>query len=83
MQRFPQVLENVQVRDRDALDGADAVWEAVAAAERGLGDRGRVLVRSSGTEPLVRVMVEAETEEEARTHAHAIADTVRAALGSA
>ncbi|MDE0287615.1 MAG: phosphoglucosamine mutase [bacterium] len=57
---FPQVLENVRVRSKD-LEGADRVWEAVRAAERELGDEGRVLVRASGTEPVVRVMVEAPT----------------------
>jgi phosphoglucosamine mutase len=81
MQRYPQVLENVTVRDRAALDSATEVEEAVAAAEAALGDRGRVLVRASGTEPLVRVMVEAETEDEARSHADAIAGVVRRTLG--
>ena len=81
MRRFPQVLENVVVADRDALEGATDVWTAVKEAERDLEDRGRVLVRASGTEPLVRVMVEAESEEEAAAHARAIADRVRAALG--
>jgi phosphoglucosamine mutase len=55
------------------------VAEAVREAERALGDRGRVLVRPSGTEPLVRVMVEAETEDEARAHAEAVARSVRPA----
>jgi phosphoglucosamine mutase len=81
MRRFPQVMVNVAVRDRDELDGATAVADAVAAAEADLGDSGRVLVRPSGTEPLIRVMVEAPTEDDARRHAEAIADAVRAALG--
>ena len=80
MQRFPQVLENVRVTDLAALDAAGDVWTAVRAAETDLGDRGRILVRPSGTEPLVRVMVEAQTEEEARTHVAAIADAVRRTL---
>jgi phosphoglucosamine mutase len=80
MQRYPQVLLNVPVADRQALDDARPVWDAVAAAERSLGDRGRVLVRASGTEPLVRVMVEAATEEEAARHAEAVAEAVRAHL---
>ena len=81
MRRFPQVLENVQVRDRADLEGATAVWEAVAGAEKALGERGRVLVRASGTEPLVRVMVEAATEAGARRHAREIAREVRTSLG--
>jgi phosphoglucosamine mutase len=81
MRRYPQSMVNVTVRERDALPGAEPVWEAVSGAEGELGDRGRVLVRASGTEPLVRVMVEAETEDEARSHAESIADVVRAELG--
>jgi phosphoglucosamine mutase len=80
MRRYPQVLENVPVRRPGALEDAPEIWEAVRRAERSLGEGGRVLVRASGTEPLVRVMVEAETEHDARTHADAIADVVRARL---
>jgi phosphoglucosamine mutase len=80
MRRFPQVLENVEVTDLGRLDGASAVWEAVAEAESALGERGRVLVRASGTEPLVRVMVEASDEEAAHRHAEAIAAVVRSSL---
>jgi phosphoglucosamine mutase len=66
MAKLPQRLVNVRVRDRDALEHAPAVAEAVQSASEGLAGRGRVLVRPSGTEPLVRVMVEAPSEEEAR-----------------
>jgi phosphoglucosamine mutase len=76
MQRFPQVLTNVHVEDPGSLDSAQGVWEAVARAEETLGSSGRVLVRPSGTEPLVRVMVEASTEEEAKAHADVIASVV-------
>jgi phosphoglucosamine mutase len=65
MAKLPQRLVNVRVRDRDALDDAEGVAEAVRAADRQLSGRGRVLVRPSGTEPLVRVMVEAPTDAEA------------------
>jgi phosphoglucosamine mutase len=82
MPRFPQVLENVPASDPTALEGAEPVWQAVRESERSLGERGRVLVRPSGTEPVVRVMVEAPTEEEARRHADAIAEAVHASLGS-
>jgi phosphoglucosamine mutase len=80
MRRLPQVLVNVRVDDRRGLDGAAAVWRAVQAEEARLGDRGRVLVRPSGTEPVVRVMVEAETEQAARATADRLADVVAAAL---
>jgi phosphoglucosamine mutase len=61
-EKLPQRLENVRVADREAIAGADSVWEAVERENRALEGRGRVLVRPSGTEPLVRVMVEAPTE---------------------
>jgi phosphoglucosamine mutase len=63
-EKLPQRLENVEVADRDAVEDASAVWEAVEREEAELKGRGRVLVRPSGTEPLVRVMVEAPTEDE-------------------
>lgn len=81
MPRFPQVLENVRVAHKERLQEAAEVWEAVAEAERALDGGGRVLVRASGTEPLVRVMVEAETEERARRLAEGIAEVVARALG--
>ena len=66
MTKLPQRLVNVRVRDRDAIKDAADVDAAVDDAARELSGRGRVLVRPSGTEPLVRVMVEAPTEEEAQ-----------------
>ena len=77
---FPQVLINVQVTDRDALSDAAAVWEAVARAESTLGEDGRVLLRPSGTEPLVRVMVEAADAKTAERTASELAEVVRTAL---
>jgi phosphoglucosamine mutase len=65
MSKLPQRLVNVRVRDRGALEQAADVAEAVRVAEQELAGRGRVLVRPSGTEPLVRVMVEAPSDEEA------------------
>ncbi len=80
MHRYPQRMINVQVADRStAVDGA--VLRAVAEAEAVLGLDGRVLVRASGTEPLVRVMVEAETEQLASEHAERIAGVVQALAG--
>ena len=76
---LPQVLINVKVGDRAAAAGSPGVALAVTAAEQELGESGRVLLRPSGTEPLVRVMVEAGTEEQARTVAERIAAEVRTA----
>ena len=76
MERLPQVLVNVRDVDRGHLSGAEAVWDAVRAEEAALGDTGRVLVRASGTEPLVRVMVEAETAERAQESADRLAGVV-------
>jgi phosphoglucosamine mutase len=81
MRRFPQVTINVEVAAKDRLEDAAEVWDAVKAVEAALDGTGRVLVRSSGTEPLVRVMVEAESEQDARRHADAIAQHIRSALG--
>lgn len=80
MTRFPQTLINVRVKDKHALEGNEAIWGAVRSAEEAMGDSGRVLVRTSGTEPLVRVMVEAETQDVADAHARTIADVVEAQL---
>ena len=65
MEKLPQKLVNVRVRDRGALAAAPAVQEAADREAAALEGRGRVLLRPSGTEPLVRVMVEAPTDEEA------------------
>jgi phosphoglucosamine mutase len=81
MRRFPQVTINVEVAAKGQLEDAADVWDAVKAVEAALDGTGRVLVRSSGTEPLVRVMVEAESEQDARRHAGAIVERVRSALG--
>jgi phosphoglucosamine mutase len=64
MRKLPQVLRNVEIADRGAIDDTAALWEAVERESAALEGRGRVLVRPSGTEPLVRVMVEAPTEAE-------------------
>jgi phosphoglucosamine mutase len=79
LHKLPQVLINVRVADRAAGASAPTVQAAVALAEDELGETGRVLLRPSGTEPLVRVMVEAATEDQARLVAERIADEVRAA----
>jgi phosphoglucosamine mutase len=76
--RLPQVLVNVPVTDRLAVVENDEVAEAVNAVEEELGDAGRVLLRPSGTEQLVRVMVEAPTQEQADDVAARLAEVVAA-----
>jgi len=77
MTTYPQVLVNVRVADRHP-GIADELADEIAAAQRELGDDGRVLLRPSGTEPLVRVMVEAASDEHAHALAAQLADVVRA-----
>jgi phosphoglucosamine mutase len=81
MKRFPQVLVNVPVADKGRLGANAAVSDAIHAAEERLGERGRVLVRASGTEPLVRVMVEAEDEATADDVVSTLVEVVSAELG--
>ncbi|MFE9563534.1 phosphoglucosamine mutase [Streptomyces sp. NPDC006487] len=81
MTRLPQVLVNVPDVDRSRVTTSGELAAAVADAERELGTTGRVLLRPSGTEPLVRVMVEAADIEQARSVAGRLADVVKSALG--
>ncbi|MFB3738614.1 MAG: phosphoglucosamine mutase [Candidatus Velamenicoccus archaeovorus] len=83
MRRFPQVMENVRVARKQDLETSEPVLQAIHEAEAALDGTGRVLVRASGTEPIVRVMVEAETEEAARRHVRVLAGVVAASLGGA
>lgn len=80
IEKLPQRLENVQIRSRDALSEATGVWEAVGREGARLEGRGRVLVRPSGTEPLVRVMVEAPDEAECEQVLARLVAVARAAL---
>ena len=80
--KLPQVLENVTVANREGLDAAERFWDEVRSVEGELGENGRVLVRPSGTEPVVRVMVEAPTHEAARHVAARLATTLVDALGA-
>jgi phosphoglucosamine mutase len=81
MRRYPQVLENVRVRRREDLDGVPAVQAAIRNAEQAVAGSGRVLVRYSGTEPLVRIMVEGLEEASIRALAGSIAAEIRATIG--
>ena len=73
---YPQVLINVRVRDKKAAQDDPAVQAAVRAVADELGDTGRILVRESGTEPLVRVMVEAPDREQCRILAQGVVDVI-------
>jgi phosphoglucosamine mutase len=80
MQRFPQILINVKDVAKEKLDGSKVIKEAISAAELSLGDKGRVLLRASGTEPLVRVMVEAQSDSLAKEIAMNLAKVVEQEL---
>jgi phosphoglucosamine mutase len=78
--RLPQTLENVRVADRGAIEGASGLWAAVDEENRRLEGRGRVLVRASGTEPLLRVMVEAPEREECEEVTNRLVDLAKEEL---
>jgi phosphoglucosamine mutase len=81
MRKLPQKLVNVRVADREAVKQASAVWDAVDAESKGLEGRGRVLIRPSGTEPLVRVMVEAPDRDECDEVCNRLVAVVERELG--
>ncbi|MDR3739430.1 MAG: phosphoglucosamine mutase [Terracidiphilus sp.] len=78
---FPQVIVNIKVREKKPLEDIPSVSAAIRAAEEELKDNGRVVIRYSGTEPLARVMIEAESEEAMQRHADAIAGAIRKEVG--
>jgi len=82
MTRFPQVLVNLRVASKPDVKTLPAVARSIQDAERALGDRGRVLVRYSGTESLLRVMIEGEREPQIRDFADRIVEAARAAIGA-
>ena len=77
---YPQLLQNLKVTDKDLVLNHPDVKAAEKAVEEALGDDGRILVRASGTEPLLRVMVEAETQELCEKHVAAVIDAMKAAM---
>jgi phosphoglucosamine mutase len=82
MQKYPQVLINVKTAQKINPSEHDGIQQAVKAIEQKLGESGRVLLRASGTEPLIRVMVEGEQEDVVRNYANQLADEVRNAIGA-
>ncbi|WP_166246149.1 phosphoglucosamine mutase [Paenibacillus turpanensis] len=80
MRKFPQVLVNVRVADKSKLNGNEAVAEAIRQVEAELGDNGRVLVRPSGTESLVRVMAEGPDKDQVEQYVNRIAEVVKEQL---
>ena len=82
MQKYPQVLINVKTTKKVNPDTNEAIQKAVRAVEEKLGNKGRVLLRASGTEPLVRVMVEGEQADLVNNYAQQLADDVRKAIGA-
>ena len=80
--RFPQLVTNIRVREKQPLDQIATVSSAIRRAEQDLQGSGRVVVRYSGTEPLARVMIEAESQEKMQKHVEAIAGAIQGALGA-
>jgi phosphoglucosamine mutase len=80
MPRFPQVMVNVRVKERIDPGRSPAIQEAVRRVEVALGSAGRVVLRASGTEPLIRVMVEGRDETVVKRHANELAEVVRQAV---
>jgi phosphoglucosamine mutase len=78
MPKFPQTLINIRTAQRVDVNSSEPIQEAVADAEQHLADRGRILVRASGTEPLLRIMVEGEDETEVNAVARSLADGIQA-----
>ena len=82
MKKYPQVLVNVRTSKKVKIDEIDSIKKAVEAVEKKLGDKGRVLLRSSGTEPLIRVMVEGVDGDDVNKYANQLAADVRKAIES-
>jgi phosphoglucosamine mutase len=80
MQKFPQVMINVKVAQRFDPKTSSVVQDAVQRVQKRLGDEGRVVLRASGTEPVIRVMVEGRDEGQTKALATELADVVRAAI---
>jgi phosphoglucosamine mutase len=80
MPKFPQVMINVRVKERIDPSQSPVIQDAVRRVEEGLGSSGRVVLRASGTEPVIRVMIEAQEEAVASRYANDLAEVVRTAI---
>ncbi len=78
---FPQKIVNVRVRSKPSLDSLPEVSQSAPAGRKTLGNSGRVVLRYSGTEPLARVMVEAEREEDVSQWTESLASALRSSIG--
>lgn len=81
MTSYPQLLVNVRVQSKEGWDANPRIMDAIAAGEKALGDRGRILIRPSGTEPLIRVMAEGPDRDELEQVCNSIADVIREEIG--
>jgi len=79
---YPQKIVNVKVKAKPPLDSLPEVARALAEANTALGDNGRVVLRYSGTEPLARVMVEAEHDADVQRYSQSIANALRSSIGA-
>ena len=81
MTTYPQLLVNVKVATKEGWETNEAIKEAIAEGDKELGENGRILVRPSGTEPLIRVMAEGPDQDQLDRICHAIADVVKKEQG--
>ncbi|NRK74408.1 phosphoglucosamine mutase, partial [Salmonella enterica subsp. enterica serovar Typhi] len=81
MKKFPQKLVNIRVTDKFHVTDNEKVKEVIAKVEKDMNGNGRILVRPSGTEPLVRVMAEAPTEELCEAYVNVISEVVKEEMG--
>jgi phosphoglucosamine mutase len=82
MHKYPQILVNIKTDKKVNLDTDENIKKSVSAIEKKLGDTGRVLLRASGTEPLIRVMVEGQNEETVKNFAQQLTEDVKKAIGA-
>ncbi|MCK5477692.1 MAG: phosphoglucosamine mutase [Methylococcales bacterium] len=80
MQKYPQILKNIRINKKVNIDEIESIQKAVQAVEKKMGDKGRVLLRASGTEPLIRVMVEGENQDDVVKYANELVEQVKKSI---